>query len=142
MTDKKELTEVGRFCPNDNCESYALIDAGNIHKFGFTPQGRQRYRCKTCQQTFSENRGTLFYRRRVPASEILESLALLAKGSSMNAIKSSKGYKHETIGSWLLEAATHAQEVEAVLVQEYDVGPCEIDGLWSYVQHKGQKKAS
>ena len=140
MTDKKVLSEVGSFCPNENCEFYALIDTGNIQKFGFTRQGRQRYRCKECQETFSENRGTLFYRRRVAASEILQSLALLAKGSSMNAIKTSKGYKHETIGSWLAEAARHAQEVETALVQEYGVGASEIDGLWSFVQHKGQKK--
>ncbi len=57
----------------------------------------------------------------------------------MNAIKISKGYKHETIGSWLAEAALHAQEVEVVLVQEYKVGASEIDGLWSFVQHKGKK---
>jgi len=37
--------------------------------FGHTPNGAQRYRCKTCGQTLTETRGTLFYRRRTPRPE-------------------------------------------------------------------------
>jgi transposase-like protein len=56
-----ELAEVGDFCPNENCPDAGKTDEGNIVKYGTTAKGLQRYRCKTCRKTFSENTGTIFY---------------------------------------------------------------------------------
>ena len=36
----------------------------NIIKFGKTKAGRQHFKCKTCNGTFAETKGTIFYRRR------------------------------------------------------------------------------
>jgi len=131
---------VGSFCPNQGCDSYGEIDSENIIKYGMSKQGRQRYRCKTCKKVFNENQGTLFYRRRKPASEILETLSLLSKGTSPAAICEAKGYKQETIMSWLKEAAEHTEAVSQVLLEDYQVSASQIDGLWSFVKHKGSKK--
>jgi hypothetical protein len=62
-----KLVYVGDFCPNSQCADYRKLQTGqqhNISKFGLTQAGRQRYQCRTCQQTFTETKGTLFYRRR------------------------------------------------------------------------------
>jgi len=56
-----ELAEVGDFCPNDTCPDAGKTDEGNIVKYGTTAKGLQRYRCKICGKTFSENTGTIFY---------------------------------------------------------------------------------
>ena len=56
-----DLAEVGNFCPNDSCSDARKTDLGNIIKYGRTAKGLQRYRCKTCGKTFSENTGTIFY---------------------------------------------------------------------------------
>ena len=50
------------------------------------------------------------------------------------------GKKSETIGKWIKEAGQHAERLEEVLLKEYNVGPSQVDGLWSYVKNKGEKK--
>ena len=92
-----------------------------------------------CGQTGSETRGTLFYRRRTDPKDILESLALLAEGVRISSIARAKGFKEDTILSWLRAAGRHAQEVEATLLGDYRISRAQIDALWTYVGHKGQK---
>ncbi len=139
---KAQLVKVGQFCPNEACAEYGQVDQGNVVRFGHNPNGRQRYRCKTCGKTFTETYGTLFYRRRTPRQEILETLALLADGVRISSLSRAKGFKEDTILDWLREAARHAEQVEAVLMSEYRVSRAQIDGLWAYVGHKGQKGAT
>jgi len=133
------LVEVGRFCPNEVCPDYGKVDAGNIIHFGRTRNGTQRYRCRVCGETFTETRGTLFCRRRTDSKGILESLALLAEGVRISSIARPKGFKEDTILSWPREAGRHAQEVEAILPGDYRMSRAQIDPLWTYVGHKGEK---
>ena len=139
---KKSVGEVGSHCPHKGCEAYGEIEKGNIIKYGKSKQGLQRYYCKSCEDTFNENHGTLFYRKRKSPKEIIEVLVLLAKGSSISAVVEAKGYKAETIEGWIVEAAEHAEEINSILLKDYDLGPSQIDGMWSFVKHKGSKKGS
>lgn len=134
-----KLVKVGEYCPNNSCEDYGKLQKGNIRKYGMTDSGKQRYQCKTCQRTFTETTGTLFYRRRTPAKDIIEVLAMLAEGMRISSITRVKGFKEDTILDWLREAANHAAEVEAILLQNYQIGQAQIDGMWAYVGHKGEK---
>jgi transposase-like protein len=134
-----QLVPVGSFCPNQDCADYGKTNTNNIIQFGKTRKGVRRYRCRTCGQTFTATRGTLFYRRRTPTKEILETLALLANGVRISAISRAKGIKEDTILDWLRDAARHAEAVEAVLLQDYRLKRAQIDALWTYVGHKGQK---
>ena len=70
----RELAHRGDFCPNPVCPDYEQIleNGGRIIKSGHTRSGRQRYKCLTCGKTFTETRGTIFYRRRTDDREILE----------------------------------------------------------------------
>ncbi len=140
------LTHVGDFCPHSSCPDHGRLQTEqavkNIKKFGQTPQGRQRYYCKSCGQTFSATKGTLFYRRRTAEKEILETLALLAEGVRISSLARAKGHKADTISAWLHEAGQHAEAIEDVLLATYQISRGQLDGLWSYVGHKGQKKAT
>ena len=89
-----------------------------------------------------ETKGTLFYRRRTSADEIVEVLALLAEGERISSLVRVKGHKEETILEWLQEAAEHAEAVTAVLMADYQLTRGQIDGLWGYVGNKGEKKLS
>jgi transposase-like protein len=91
------LVAVGRFCPNPACPDDGQMDQGNRVRFGHTPNGTQRYRCQTCGQTLTETRGTLFYRRRTPRQQILETLALLAEGVRLSRLSRAKGCKEDTL---------------------------------------------
>ena len=140
-----ELAQVSDFCPNETCSDYGKCQGDhqhNIVKYGQTKAGRQRYKCKTCGVTFTETKGTLFYRRRTPTDEIISTLALIAEGSRISSLARAQGHKEDTISAWLREAGTHAEALEAVLLSEYQVTRGQIDGLWAYVGNKGEKKLS
>ena len=141
----EQFARPGDFCPNESCPDYGRLAGSqppsHLRKFGKTKRGVQRYQCKTCGQTFTATSGTLFYRKRTAEQEILESLALLAEGSRISSIARVKGVKEETILAWLRAAAEHAEQVEAVLLADFQVKQGQLDALWAYVGNKGEKKA-
>jgi transposase-like protein len=140
-----ELAQVGDFCPNEVCADYGKRQSKgqkNVVKCGKTKAGRQRYQCNTCGGTFTETKGTIFYRRRTPEDEIIETLALLAEGSRISSLTRVKGYKEDTILDWLRAAAKHAAAIEEELMAKYQIGRGQLDSLWAYVGNKGEKRAT
>lgn len=140
-----KLAQVGDFCPNEVCPDYGKLQTDrqlNVIKFGRTKAGRQRYKCKTCGETFTETKGTLFYRRRTPEDEIIDTLAHIAEGNRISSLARTKGHKEDTIIDWIREAGKHAETIEAVLLADYHLTRGQIDGLWAYVGNKGEKKLS
>jgi transposase-like protein len=139
------FAKVGELCPNEACSEYGKRQEGqqaNIKKAGKTAKGVQRYQCKSCHKTFTTTTGTLFYRKRTGEEKILETLALLAEGSRISTLSRVKGIKEDTILQWLREAAKHSEQVEAVLLSAFQVKRGQLDALWTYVGHKGEKKLS
>lgn len=138
------LANVGDFCPNEECQEYGKLQEKqskrNIKKNGRTKNGTQRYRCQTCKKTFTETKGTIFYRRRTPMDEILEVLAFLAEGVRISTLARVKGHKEDTILKWLREAAQHVGQIEALLLANYQLERGQLDAMWSYVGNKGEKK--
>ena len=126
-------------CWNLNCLEYGLRNSNNIRKFGATNKGSQRYQCRACKTTFSEGKGTLFYGRHHSQEAILECLALRAKGHSLEGIHQRKGIKGETVSRWVKEAAEDVEQVEGLLLANYDLTQGQVDSLWMHpkidVQH-------
>lgn len=140
-----KFAQVGDFCPNPACPDYGKLQSEhqrNIILFGKTKAGRQRRKCKTCNGTFVETKGTIFYRRHTPEDEIIETLALIAEGSRISSLARVKGHKEETIIDWIRAAAQHAEAIEEVLMAEYQITRGQLDGLWAYVRNKGKKKTT
>ena len=137
-----ELAHVGDCCPYQDCPDYGNLHAGTIIRFGKTRQGRQRFRCKSCLRTFNENYGTIFHGKRTDEDQIIETLALIAEGSRVSSLARVKGFKEDTILGWLDDAAEHVGAVEEVLMKHYQIDRVQLDGLWSYVGHKGRKKTT
>lgn len=102
-------------------------------------QDKQRYRCKACGKTFSENKGTLFYGKQKPPDLIIETLLLIAEGTGIRATARIKEIHPETVLTWLKEAAAHAEEIEHILLEDYRARRAQVDGLWSYVGKKRPK---
>lgn len=140
-----QFARVGDFCPNESCVDYGKLQikmASNIRKYGKTKNGTQRYQCKSCHKTFTATKNTIFYRRRTPMKDILEVLAMIAEGMRISSVSRVKGFKEDTISDWLQEAGNHVEEVEAILLADFQVERGQLDGLWSYVGNKGSKKLS
>jgi transposase-like protein len=127
-----KLAQVGDFCPNKVCPDYGKLQSDRqdkIIKFGKTKAGRQRYKCKTCGETFTETKGTLFYRCRTPDAEIIDTLAHIAEGNRISSLARTKGHKEDTIIDWIREAGKHAEAIEEVLLADYQLTRGQIDGL-------------
>jgi len=138
----EKFAKPGDFCPNKACPDYGKLQSDqqqNLNKFGKTRRGVQRFRCKTCRKTFTETTGTIFFGKRTPEHEILETLALLAEGNRISSLSRAKGHKEDTILAWLREAAQHAEQLEAVLMKDFKVKRGQLDALWAYVRNKGEK---
>lgn len=133
------LVSPGSFCWNQDCPDYGKVGHGNIVKFGRTKKGTQRYRCKTCRKTFVETTGTVFYGRHHSQETILECLAWLAERNSLAAIHRVKGIKEETVLDWLRETAKQVETIEALLLANYHLTRAQLDAMWTYVGHKGEK---
>ena len=142
----ERLVQSKDFCPNESCPDYGKLQNGqdqtNLKKIGKTPRGVQRYQCKTCGKTFTETKGTIFYRKHAGEHEILEVLALLAEGVRISTLTRVKGIKEDTILRWLREAAQHAEQIEEALMKEFHIERGQLDALWAYVRNKGEKKLS
>src|SRR3989337_740267 len=112
----EQFAKPGDFCPDEACPDYQKLQSNlskpNVIKAGKTRKGVQRFQCQTCGKYFVETSGTIFYRKRTPEDEILETLALLAEGNRISSLTRVKGHKEDTLLSWLREAARHTEQLE------------------------------
>jgi transposase-like protein len=138
IMEKQQTVTIGSFCLNEACVDYQQNDLGNVVKCGKTDKGVQRYRCKTCKKSFTETKGTMFYRCRHTEEEIAECMAMLGDRNSLAAIHRMKGIKEETVMKWLEKASDHVKQFER-LVRKKKLSRVQLDALWTYVWHKGEK---
>jgi len=78
-----------QFCPNVACCARGQIGQGNITVHD---RKRQRYRCRTCDRTFSARRGTMFEGLRMSTELVVIVVTLLAFGCPVQAIVHYVGY--------------------------------------------------
>jgi len=138
--EDQQIATIGSFCLNEKCEDYKKINQKNVVKCGKTETGVQRYRCKTCKKSFTETKGTIFYRCRHSEEEIIECLAMLGDRSSLAAIHRIKGIKEETVCQWLERASAYISQFEEYIVKNHKLSRVQLDALWTYVGHKGEKE--
>jgi hypothetical protein len=62
--------------------------------------------------------------------------------NSLAAIHRLKGIKEETISRWMERAATQVERIEEQLVRPKKLSRVQLDALWTYVGHKGEKGGS
>lgn len=136
----EQLTTPDSFCWNKKCSDFGRVNAGNLRKFGFTRKGRQRWQCTTCNKVTVETKGTVFHGKQYDEATIIECFAMLAERNSLAAIHRIKGIKEETVSAWLLQAAPQMELIEQVLLRDHKMSRAQLDALWTYVGHKGEKK--
>jgi transposase-like protein/IS1 family transposase len=104
-----------QFCPNEACCARGKVGEGNIT---IHDRKRQRYRCKTCRQTFSARRGTMLEGLRRPASLVIIVMTLVAYGCPVQAIVQAFGLDERTVASWRDRAGEHCKQVHEAIVQQ------------------------
>jgi len=138
MSEQFEVVEAGSFCWNEACPRYAQVNAGNLRRFGRTAKGTQRLQCRTCEKVFAVTRGTPFHGVHDPEKMLL-ALSMLCERSSIRGVARTLKVKRDTVGEWLEKAGQHVAIIEYLLQKHHQVTRAQLDGLWAFVGHKGEK---
>lgn len=138
MSQPLEVVSAGSFCWNQECPEYGIVAAGNLRLYGKTPAGVQRLQCKRCRKVFVATLGTPFYGIRNPEKMLLV-LSLLAERVSLRGIHRLTGVKPDSTLAYQERAAAHVEVIEALLQRSHKVTRVQLDALWAFVGHKGEK---
>jgi transposase-like protein/IS1 family transposase len=104
-----------QFCPNLACSARGQRGQGNIR---IHCRKRQRYRCRTCGQTFSARRGNLFEGLRSPTNLIVIVVTLLAFGCPVQAIVQAYGLDERTVAAWRDRAGAQCRRVHQAIIAQ------------------------
>lgn len=97
-----------------------------------------RFRCHTCQATFSSKKGTLFYRLKTDPKVVIQVLILLAYGCPLQAIVQAFELDARTVTNWRKNAGEHCKELHQHLVtnQPRDLGQVQADEIRAKLQKR------
>jgi transposase-like protein len=104
-------------CQNAQCPDYGLRGRDNL-RVAFR-YGKSRHRmlaCRTCQQRFSERRGTALFGSRLPHSRALAVFQHLQDGCGVRQTARLTGVDKDTVVRYALRAGTHAHSAHDELV--------------------------
>ena len=103
------------------------LTGGNI---GVHSRKQQRYICHECKTTFTQNKGTVFYRLRYSCDVVTQVITLLAYGCPLQAIVAAFGIDERTVATWQQRAGVHCEQVHQHLVQHpRDLGQVQADEM-------------
>jgi len=121
------------FCHNPNCPARGKLGLKNI---GVHSIKQRRYICHICGKTFTDTKGSVFYRLRHSAEFVTQIITLLAFGCPITAIVQAFGLDERTVADWQHRAGIHCQKVHQHLVQQpRDLGQVQADEI--RVKHQG-----
>jgi hypothetical protein len=113
------------------------LASGQIGKGNITihSQKERRYMCNECGKTFSETKGTPFYRAHKEHEVMVLVVTLLAYGCPPQAIVAAFGWDERTVQRVQTAAGEHCQAVHEHLVEQpRDLGQVQADEIWVKAQ--------
>jgi transposase-like protein len=130
----REVDTRNHYCPNACCDYYGWLGRGNIRANGY-PNGRRwrQFHCVACDRYFLETHGTVFHGKTRAAEDILRAIAAVAEGLGIRAVARVFETEPNTVLSWLIEAAAHAETVSRYLLHDVRVSQVQLDELFARV---------
>ena len=127
------------FCSNPNCLDYGKRDVGNIVRYGRDKNGKQRFKCKTCDSVFVETKNTVFYNRKLSEDQIIMICKLLVEKNGIRAIERIMEIHRDTVSDVIEVLARHARDVTDFLIKNVGLTKVQVDELWSFVKKNKRK---
>jgi transposase-like protein len=121
----------GQWCDNASCPDRGKIGADNIKIHSYA---ERRFRCTTCQRTFSADKGTGFETRRTPRPILLDVVVMRVERHSLRAVSRIKPGKTDAALHWLDLAGQQGAAVHRHLVRDVHPTQVQVDELWSFVK--------
>ena len=113
------MEDLARFCcPNSQCSAFGHRNAGNLSVHDRFGKQRQ-YRllgCNLCQHPFSEHKGTVFFRAKLPHDQIVSILRHLQEGCGIRATARLVGVHRDTVVRLARLAGEHAHDAQDGIV--------------------------
>ena len=104
-------------CQNPDCSDYGLRDQGNLRVcFRYGKDQRRMLAYRTCQQRFSERKGTALFASRLPPDRALAVFQHLQDGCGVRQTARLTGVDKDTVVRYALRAGKHAQQAHDELV--------------------------
>jgi transposase-like protein len=105
-------------CLNPDCRDYGQRGRDNLRVcFRNGPDKQRRVlACRTCQQRFSERKGTPLYRTKLPEDKALAVLQHLHESCGVRQTARLVGVNKDTVVRLAVVAGQHAQEVHDEIV--------------------------
>jgi IS1 family transposase/transposase-like protein len=110
--------------------------SSDLIKYGLAPNGKQKYRCRTCGRQSRENPDSAAY----SAERKEEILRAYQERSSLRGLERTFGVARSTVISWLKKKARDLPPLRKTLIPPDPNDPTatvlELDELWSFVCKK------
>jgi len=114
MKKHKNIDTRKFFCWNKDCVKYGIRNDGNIRFSHYDGKDKDiiYLRCTECNKKFSENKGTLFFRKQTKKDTIVKALKSTSEGTGIRATGRIFDVNKNTILSWVNEGGKHSEELE------------------------------
>ena len=132
--NKLKVDPKKEFCSNKNCRDYGKRGADNIVKNGHDKNGKQRFKCNTCDSVFVETKNTVFYNRKLSEDQIILICKLLVEKNGTRTIERITGIHRDTITSLIEDLAKHARGVTDFLIKDVGLTNVQVDEMWSFIK--------
>ena len=102
-------------CLNDSCDSYLKENTGQIkrHHIKKAKCGSILYLiCTCCGKEFSENKGTIFFRKKSNRETVSQVLHSLSEGMGIRPVSRVYDKNKNTIIAWIKQAGQHTEKVQ------------------------------
>lgn len=138
MAESQPLPLSAFCCQNERCEDCGKKGLDNIyvHCWANPKETIRRLRCRTCQQSFSERKGTVWYRSMLPPEKALAIARHLAEGDGIRKTGRLVGTKDETVIRLNRLLGEHGKALHDEKVRGVRVREAQADEMWSFVGKK------
>ena len=114
MSWKKDIDTSNFFCWNEECTEYGKRGQGNIEPVYYYGKDKDILclKCKVCNRKFSENKGTIFYKKHTKKDTIVKALKSTSEGTGIRATGRIFDVNRNTVLSWVRESGKHTEKLE------------------------------
>lgn len=124
-------------CVNAECKDYARAGLNNLRVRKTYGQDQIRYRrCQTCQQEFSERKGSALWNTKVSEEKAESVAAQLAEGCSISATRRLAGVDRSVVVRLNRRLGRHGQAFHDERVQQVQVEALEADERHGYAHDR------
>jgi transposase-like protein len=138
MAESQALPLSAFCCQNERCAEYGKKGLDNIyfHCWGNRKQTIRKLRCRTCQESFSERKGTVWYQSKLPREKALAIARHLSEGDGIRKTGRLVGATQETVIRLNRLLGEHGKALHEEKVRGVRVREAQGDEMWSFVGKK------